>query len=506
MRLQILILIFWFAIVPCSSVAAAGGGGGGPVTDIPESLSLAGRLEAHVAFLASDSLEGRGLGTGGKVLAKHYIARQFEDIGLKPAGEDFFQDFQLRQGVAWIPGTNVVGYLEGSDPLLKSEYIVIGAHYDHIGYEYRQGERIIFPGADDNASGTASLIEIARHLSRNRHLLGRSIIFIAFDAEESGLIGSQKFLEEPGKFHTDKIRLMFSLDMVGMYEDYGGLDLKGIGTMNGGKELARRLAPEHGIDLKNTSATIEFRTDTRPFSDMGIPSVHAFTGTGSPYHKPEDTWDLLDYEGMALVTRYLEALLSELSVMPEIGPSRRFIALQKPYALRFNAGVLGHAGGSKHIYADDFFRANTVFSFNSGFFAQVHIGKKISLQPEILYDWNGSRSAAGTFRRHSLTAPLNLQFNMVSEGGGLIRVYSLAGGYFRLSLSGKDGGVDLDLANHYPDREWGINLGFGADIMKVHVTWTMRRGLTNIFPGSDSASSDSRVLGSGHYFSVGYKF
>ena len=209
---------------------------------------------------------------------------------------------------------------------------------------------------------------------------------------------------------------------------------------------------------------------------------------------------------MALVTRYLEALVTELSVMPEINPSRRFIALQKPYALRFNAGVLTYAGSSNHIYADDFFRANSVFAFSSGFFAQVHIGKKISLQPEILYDYNGSRSAAGTFRRHSLTAPLNLQFNMVSEGGGLIRVYSLAGGYFRYSFSGKDGGADLDMENLYPSKEWGVSLGLGADIMKVHVTWIWRRGLTNIFPGPEGTPFSSRVFDSGWYITVGYKF
>lgn len=489
MRYSTAILVICLLLLSLSSGAQA-----------RENVFLSDHLKNHVSFFASDSLEGRGLGTRGKVLAKNYIAEQFRLFGLRLTGDDYFQDFQTRMGVAWVSGTNVVGYLPGSDPGLKSEYILVGAHYDHIGYEYIDGRRVIYPGADDNASGTAVVIEMARYFSQNPELIGRSIIFIAFDAEESGLIGAEKFISENQAFGMEKIRAMISLDMVGMYKGYGGLDMKGMGTVHGGVEIAERIALENDINLKSTSAEFEYRTDTRPFAETGIPAIHAFTGTLSPYHKPGDTYDLLDYEGMAKVTEYLTALVLEMSSMPEINPSKRFAALLGPVPVRFNAGFLANAGRSHHRYEDDFFRAKSVFALSTGIFMQIHAGKIFSLQPEVIYDYNGSKSPSGVFRRRSFTTPVNLQLNLVNMMGGQIRLYSFTGGYFRFTMSGNDASTDLDFNSMYPDKEWGINLGLGADIMKIQFNYTWRRGLTNIFP-----ESASTVFGSGHYLTLGYK-
>jgi aminopeptidase YwaD len=462
-------------------------------------VSLADRLKSHVEFLASDSLEGRGLGTRGKILAKNYIADQFREIGLVPAGEEYFHHFQARIGNAWVPATNVVGYIEGSSEELRSEYIVIGAHYDHLGYVYRNGERVIFPGADDNASGTAAMIEMARYISQNTGQTGRSIIFIAFDAEESGLIGAQKFIEETNMFDVQNIRAMFSLDMVGMYNAYQGLDLTGIGGVDSGVRLAERVAEEFGINLKNRSAETPFATDTQPFGRIGIPAIHAFTGTESPYHKPGDTYDLLDYEGMSMVTGFLQELVMQLSSQPEINPSRRFLALQKSRALRFNYGILLNTGGNHHRYNDEFYRANSIVSFGTGLFLQIHVGETYTFQPEIIYEYFGSRSDAGNIRMQSLTVPLNLQFNLLRGTYGMIRFYPFAGGFVRFNFSGKVAGENSDFV--YPNREWGTNIGIGGDNMKVHFGYTWRRGLTNIFP--DSASE---VYNSGHFFTLGYRF
>jgi aminopeptidase YwaD len=467
--------------------------------DTSPDVSLTERLRSHVEFLASDSLEGRGLGTRGKILAKNYIASQFKEIGIAPAGEDYFHHFQARISNAWVPATNVVGYIEGSSEDLRSEYILIGAHYDHLGYEYRNGQKVIYPGADDNASGTAALIEMARFLAQNTGQIGRSIIFVAFDAEESGLIGARKFIEESDLFDVGNIRAMFSLDMVGMYSAYSGLDLTGIGAIDNGAQLAERVADEHGINLKNTSAETPFATDTQPFGRRGIPAAHAFTGTESPYHKPGDTYDLLDYEGMSLVTGFLLELVAELSSQPEINPSRRFLALQKPRALRFHKGILLNTGGNHHRYDDEFYRANNVFSFGTGIFLQIHVGETFTFQPEIIYEYYGSRSAAGNIRIQSLTLPLNLQLNLLQGTYGMVRFYPFAGGYMRFNLSGEVAGNSPGF--NYPDSEWGANLGIGGDYMKVHFGYTWRRGLTKFFPDTDSG-----VYNSGHFFTIGYRF
>jgi len=462
------------------------------------SQSLSERLQHHVSILAADSLEGRGLGTAGKDKATDYIVSHFEQAGLQPLTGNFRQRFFYRVQLINTYPVNVVGVLEGSHPTLRDEYIVIGAHYDHVGYEIRDGERVIFNGADDNASGTAALIELAHHFAAHPELVGRSIIFIAFDAEESGLIGAQRFVDDHGHL---PIKAMFSLDMLGMYESNNGLDMKGLGTIGGGVELARRLAVRHGVTLRNVSVDIEARTDTWPFGQAGIPAVHPFTGLNSPYHKPEDTWDLLEYEGMEKVVTYLGELISELSMLPELKPSQRFVALQGPYAVRYQSGALVHFGSSQHRYPDDFFSADKVVSFSGGFYAQVHVGQHVVIQPELLYDFNGSKSAAGTFRRHAFTVPLNVQYNAVDEGGGMARVYPFGGMYYRYAFAGKDGGNDLDFDAVHQNHEVGINLGFGVDVIRVQVNTTWRRALTGIH-----RSGSPNAFDSGWFMSVGYRF
>ncbi|TVR75249.1 MAG: M20/M25/M40 family metallo-hydrolase [Marinilabiliales bacterium] len=462
---------------------------------------LARRLEAHVSFLASDSLEGRGLGTEGKIIAKHYIAEEFGSIGLQPPGDDYFQHMDLRIGLARVPATNVVGYLPGSDPVLKDEFIVIGAHYDHLGYEYRNGERIIYPGADDNASGTAAMIELARHFAGNPGTFGRSIIFIAFDAEESGLLGAERFLQDIEYFDTEKIRMMFSLDMVGMYEANNGLHLRGIGTLEGGIDLAREVAVLHGLDLSRVTSEIEARTDTRPFGEAGIPAAQAFTGLKSPYHKPGDRYELLDYDGMALITDYLGTLVAEMSVMPDLMPSARFARHMSPWGIRLHSGVLAHLGSTHHRYPDEFFQADGLFAFATGLFFRMQFGQKFALQSELLYDFNGSQSQWGKYRQHSLTLPLNLHLYMAGDDGGLVRAYPIAGGYFRHSFAGSDEGIGPDFGNFHPSQEWGLNFGFGMEVMKVQVAYTWRIGLTDI-----SNIQGTRVYNTGGYFTMGYRF
>ena len=184
-------------------------------------------LEKHVYTLASDSLLGRGFGTEQGVKAAEYIADQDRSAGIEPVNGSYFHPFNHRSGILNIAGINVAGIIPGNDPELKEEYIVLGAHYDHLGWKVKGGDTVVYNGADDNASGTATIIEIGRNMAANQGSLGRSIIIVAFDGEESGLIGSTHFVES-SMVPPDKIKLMFSLDMVGMYKAHNGLDLVGV--------------------------------------------------------------------------------------------------------------------------------------------------------------------------------------------------------------------------------------------------------------------------------------
>jgi len=459
------------------------------------------RLEQHVSILAADSMEGRGIGTEGTIKARTYITHQFRDIGLLTYDDDYFQEFRFRTGSSWVSGTNIIGWLKCSDPALQNEYIVIGAHYDHVGYELKDAEKVIYHGADDNASGTATVIELARYFAANPQLVKRSIIFCAFDAEESGLIGSSKFVKENTLVADSAIRKMFSLDMVGMLKAYKGLDLKGIGSLTDGVDIAFQIADQVDFRLKNVTEDIEGATDTWSFGEKNIPATHVFTGIKSPYHKPEDTWEKLDYDGMAKVAEFMQLFVAELSAQPELVPSQIFTSQQKPAGMKFEFGITAGLGNSKHNYASEFYKANGIFAANAGLFMQVHVGKKITLQPEVLFQTDGSKSAEGNFRRQSMVVPLNVHFNLVNQYGGLIKAYFLAGGYYLHSFSGKNGDTDLDFDNEFNTDEWGVNFGLGTDIKKWQVKSTWNYGITDL-----SKICNVEIYPMGWYLSVGYKF
>lgn len=472
------------------------------MAQVGSQTELAQRLEKHVSFLASDSLEGRGLGTDGTILARNYVAGQFQSIGLIPYNQEgYFQHFDLRIGLARVPGTNIVGYMEGSDTLLQDEFMVIGAHYDHLGYEKKKDSTVIYHGADDNASGVATMIELARYFSQNRSLMKRSILFIAFDAEESGLLGAWKFIEDNDRFDILAIRAMISIDMVGMYTANKGVTLWGIGTLEDGREMARSVALPLDIRLKSVSDNVSFGTDTYPFSEKGIPAVHVYTGTKSPYHKPEDTYEKLDYEGMAGITVYIQSLISALSSEPEIIPAAGFFRANKPQAVRFHAGITAGLGSSFHQYPDEFYSAKDIVAYNTGLFVQLDVGRMITWQPEVLFQSDGSRSAEGTFRRQSVTIPVNLHFNLANQNNGMMKASIFAGGYFNYCFAGENGGNDLDFDSMYHDREWGMNLGAGLDISKMQIKFTWQRSLTNL-----TQTDDHKVFPMGWYISLGYKF
>ncbi len=461
-------------------------------------------LNAHVTYLASEQLEGRGLGTNGKDLAKAYIKKEFEAAGLLAMGEDHFQEFPLKIGMAWVKATNVVGLIEGADPLLKNEYIVVGAHYDHLGYEMKKDTKVIYPGADDNASGVAAIIELAKHLNKSANKPKRSLIFIAFDAEESGLLGSKHYVDTIDKTLRNQIKVMFSFDMVGMLGANKGLDLKGIGGLVNGEEIAKKHAD--GITLLNTSAAVENRTDTEPFGQKGIPAVHVFTGTKSPYHKPEDKADLLDYDGMAKVVDYTAKLIADVANQPQLEavPALRNIQLSshigKTIMKRFNVGLVLSLGNGKHLYKDEFYDAKTAFSYNAGVQLNYKLTRVVHLNLEALYDDNRSKSAQGTFKRQSVTLPFNLEVGTPTYSGDAVRLFAFAGPYYRHNFDGKDGKTALDYEEVFEKNEWGYTVGMGLDVYNIRLAFAYRGAFQSIL--QDGA--DIRATGS--YVTLGYRF
>ncbi len=209
---------------------------------------------------------------------------------------------------------NVIGILPGSDPALRSENVVVGAHYDHLGLGYygtrdSSTEGQIHHGADDNASGTVVLLRVARQLAESNSRPRRTLIFIAFSGEEAGLLGSRYYVEHPA-FPLSATRAMLNLDMVGRLRD-NRLTVFGTHTAPTLSGIVNEAA--QGTGLKITESDRVGRSDHMSFYNKRIPALHFFTGPHLDYHRPSDTWDKLNLEGMAQISNLVASVAQKVA-------------------------------------------------------------------------------------------------------------------------------------------------------------------------------------------------
>jgi hypothetical protein len=242
--------------------------------------------------------------------------RSFELGGVKIRGKVGIQPIQKIS-------RNVAGVLPGSDPLLKDEYVVIGAHYDHLGYGqtgslYRGEEPRIHNGADDNASGTAAMLEMAEKFASLRGSLKRSYIFVAFSGEELGSIGSSYFVKN-SPVPTEKMVAMINLDMVGRLREDSTLIVYGTGTSSRWKDLLNELNRTYRFKLSFHDEGFG-PSDHSSFYAKKIPVLFFFTGTHSDYHRPTDDPEKINAEGEEAVTRLafdVAAAIDTFSTRPD---------------------------------------------------------------------------------------------------------------------------------------------------------------------------------------------
>jgi len=291
-----------------------------------QSEITAAEIAVHVEYLASEELRGRFPGTKENRKAVKYIRKDFRKSGIGKINGSYLQEFEakirVKKGVKDTPVVktwNVVGLIEGSDAALKNEYIVLGAHYDHLGMGSPSSKRpdtvAVHHGADDNASGTAALLEIAEKLAAKRHLLKRSILVVAFGAEEQGLLGSKYITEHP-PVPLNQIRLMINMDMVGRLNEEGHIYMGGAGTFSQGMELMKTLGPE--FDLKPIVHAGEVGgSDHVSFYRKDISVLGLHTGGHPQYHTPEDKAELINAAGEKRVCDYIYKAILTLSARAE---------------------------------------------------------------------------------------------------------------------------------------------------------------------------------------------
>ncbi len=271
-------LIFIFSAVHCAPET--------PPYDVVDRIQLLSDVE----YLASDELEGRLPGTEGSRLAMLHIEERFESLGLSTFGESYrhlFDHTNPRTGQEFNDAVNLIGYISGSQ--YPDRFIVVTAHYDHLGV--RDGE--IYNGADDNASGTGGLMAAARYFTD--HQPQNSIIFIAFDAEEQGLGGARHFVENP-VVDLEQIWLNINMDMISAnFEN----ELYAVGTYHYPflKPLVEQFtenAPVNvlfGYDSDEWDQDWTMASDHGPFHEKGIPFIYFGVEDHPNYHQPTDTFE-----------------------------------------------------------------------------------------------------------------------------------------------------------------------------------------------------------------------
>lgn len=474
---------------------------GGGITVQPLT-GQAGQVKTHVYVLADDSMAGRRAGSIYAVKAAEYIAAQFASAGIEPySSENYFQTFNPTGQHTGYGGdrNNVVGIIPGSDPALRDEYIVLGAHFDHIGTQVLDGETLIFNGADDNASGTALLIEAARMIQGRRLELGRSVIVVAFDDEENGFIGSRYFTQFP-IVPLNNIRAMVNADMVGWLAKAGEVRVYGAKSLHRGEELVTASVPaglSGKVRILNAGRDALRSTDTYSFISAGIPSLTFTTGKMSPYHKPEDDAQLIDYKGLALITEHVVALVVEMSNDPlEAGKP---VARANPD--RFFEGGITIAGGSNYLrFSSGTLRGKIAPVFGAGLYGQMNLGV-FAVRTGAMFERTGAQHPAGRIWENQLTVPLQLILQTLpSNSAGL---FISAGGYYSYGLNGKQGGEKMDYDEVYERSEFGVMWGLGMRIDRVTLSVDTRYGITgrllNDVDGANQRNRSTRL-------SVSYSF
>lgn len=308
-----------------------------PIAGLSGQAFPGSQVRADVEFLSADRLEGRGTGYPGADLAAEYIAGRFEALGLRQVGElsGWFQSYQISPSAPAVHGSeiggrtsrNVVALLPGRDAGLSAEYLIIGAHYDHLG-RGGSGSRdpdstgVVHNGADDNASGVAALLEIARQLSGSRP--ARTILFVAFSGEELGLLGSTAFVKST-PVPMERVVAMLNFDMVGRLRE-DRLIVNGVETATEFRPLLDSLNRTFNFSL--TAAGGGYGpSDHAAFTPAGRPVLHFFTGTHEEYHRTSDDSPLINVEGIERIASFAAAATRSLA---DRTPGLTFVASAAP--------------------------------------------------------------------------------------------------------------------------------------------------------------------------------
>ena len=444
------------------------------------------RLENHLYYLASDSLHGRKAGSEDGAKARAYILEQWKEIGIEPFYPE--EGFEIPFSRNGLNMANLIGIIPGNDPTLKDEYILLGAHFDHIGF--KKGE--ICNGADDNASGSSALIEIARMLKENQSQLKRSVIIAAFDGEEQGLWGSEALANRMAREATiSKIKCMMSIDMVGWYAKNGKLEILGAGTIKNGKKLLEDNADGLKLNIENFETAVLTATDTRSFAkNYRVPTLHLFTGLKSPYHKPADDADLIDYDGLEQITSFVSRVTTQMASDPEFGGTGKIAQIHTGRNKPFELGVSGGLSNSSITFPDSKLTASGSYGWTAGLTTQYNHGT-MGFRLGAFYETVKSRfpdqtnlfSSSLNYRQSAVEVPVTF---IIQNEDPAARVYIGLGANARYVLDSS-----LENLPYKPNElQWGLHGLFGIKLGHFFIEDYFFGNINNLF---DTSTGDPKA-------------
>ncbi len=320
-------------------------------------------LRKHIGILASDKFEGRGPGYAGEERSAKYIQQYFKKLKLQPKGENgtWLQPFGVKNTLTHNPNIdtsarqakNVVAYLDNG----AVNTIIIGAHYDHLGLG-RDGNSLepepmgkIHNGADDNASGVAGVLELARYYATNDRKEKHNFLFICFSAEELGLLGSKYYTEHP-TIDFGKANFMVNMDMIGRLSANKNLIVGGVGTSPALGGLVQQTAGELKIALDSSGTGA---SDHTSFYLKNLPVLFFFTGAHGDYHKTVDDTERINFPGEVEVLRHIARVIDAADALPKLPftPTKSNAQMSASTRMKVTMGVMpSYAADGKGLKVD----------------------------------------------------------------------------------------------------------------------------------------------------------
>ncbi len=325
-----------------------------PPDAAPTPAITAEEICATIAALADDSLEGREAGRPGSAQAARWLAARFEAIGLTAPEGGHRQPFTFPTAVRRYPHglhdvdserdttANIIGWVPGRDPALREEAVILGAHYDHLGWggsgSLAPGRRAIHNGADDNASGVAGVLELAQAIAADP--LPRTVVFALFGGEELGTLGSQHYVQDPA-WPLERTVAMVNLDMVGRLRR--ALTIYGTGTSEAWPEIVEGLTPGETWTIRTVPDGFG-PSDHASFYGAGVPVLMFFTGSHENYHKPGDDVDTIHAAGEVQVLERVLAAVRAAADGRAVPYAEAPSTQPRPMAFKVGLGVLPDYG------------------------------------------------------------------------------------------------------------------------------------------------------------------